>query len=136
MITYFTEDTAFKLDSFPTLHLWLSNVIKSENYQEGDINYIFCSRSYLLELNQTYLQHDYHTDILTFDQSTDPSAISGDIYISIDQVAENAHQYQQTFLQELKRVMLHGVLHLLGYNDQTPEEQIEMRKKEEAYLSL
>ena len=111
-------------------------MITAENHQLGDVNYIFCSRSYLLELNQGYLQHDFHTDILTFDHSLEPGIISGDLYISVEQVMENAQQYQEPFLQELKRVMVHGVLHLLGYNDQTPEEQKEMRKKEEAYLSL
>jgi rRNA maturation RNase YbeY len=136
LIQYFNEDIAFKLDSFPNLCHWLSNVIKSENHQQGDINYIFCSKPYLLELNRNYLDHDYHTDILTFDQSAESNTISGDIYISVEQVAENAEQYQQSFSLELKRVMLHGILHLLGYNDQTPEEQFEMRKKEEAYLSL
>lgn len=136
MIQYFTEDIAFKLDYFPNLRNWLSNVIESESHQQGEINYIFCSKPYLLELNRNYLDHDYHTDILTFDQNTEPNTISGDIYISVEQVAENAEQYQQSFSRELKRVMLHGILHLLGYNDQTPEEQREMRKKEEAYLSL
>ncbi len=136
MISYFTEDVAFELNTFSTIRLWLGNIIAAEDHHQGTINYIFCSKPYLLELNKSYLQHDYHTDVLTFDQSTEPNTISGDIYISIDQVSENATQYHQPFHQELKRVMLHGILHLLGYNDSNLEEQREMRKKEEAYLSL
>ena len=136
MVTFFSEDTDYKPISIQKLKQWISTVIKREQHIAGDINYIFCSRSYLLTLNQTYLDHHYHTDILTFDQSTLPGTISGDIYISIDQVRENALDYGESFQSELRRVMVHGVLHLLGYNDQTPEEQTEMRKKEEAYLSL
>ena len=111
-------------------------MVSNEDHETGEINYIFCSRLYLLNLNQTYLNHHDHTDILTFDQSTTPGTVSGDIYISVDQVRDNAKQYAVSFQQELKRVMVHGILHLLGYNDKTPEEQKEMRKKEEAYLSL
>ena len=136
MVTFFCEDTDYKPISIQKLKQWISTVIKREQHIAGDINYIFCSRSYLLTLNQTYLDHHYHTDILTFDQSTLPGTISGDIYISIDQVRENALDYGESFQSELRRVMVHGILHLLGYNDQTPEEQTEMRKKEEAYLSL
>ena len=136
MISFFTEDIDFEPPSFPDLQRWLIKVIIAENHLEGDINFIFASRQYLLELNRNYLKHDYYTDILTFDQSDVKGTISGDIYISVELVAENAVAYGQPFLQELKRVMVHGILHLLGYNDHTPEEQSEMRKKEEAYLSL
>jgi rRNA maturation RNase YbeY len=136
LIAFFSEDTDFKPTSTAKLRQWISNVIKRESHLTGEVNYIFCSRPYLLELNQTYLNHHDHTDILTFDQSTLPETISGDIYISVDQVRENALLFGDTFEQELRRVMIHGILHLLGYNDKTPEEQREMRKKEEAYLSL
>lgn len=136
MIAFFSEDSDFKPTSTTKLRQWIGHVIQRESHLTGEINYIFCSRSYLLELNQTYLNHEEHTDILTFDQSTVPGTISGDIYISVDQVRDNALLFRETFDQELKRVMVHGILHLLGYNDKTPEEQREMRKKEEAYLSL
>lgn len=136
MIAFFSEDTEFNPTSPTKLKQWITAVIDCENHKVGDINYIYCSRPYLLKLNQAYLNHQDHTDILTFDQSTDPEAVSGDIYISVDQVLENAKLYGSPFQQELRRVMVHGVLHLLGYNDKTPEEQMEMKKKEEAYLSL
>ena len=136
MIAFFSEDTEFKPTSIRKLKQWVRNVIRREQSLTGNINYIFCSRSYLFNLNRSYLSHHYHTDILTFDQSTLPGTISGDIYISIDQVRDNARLYGESFQRELRRVMIHGILHLLGYNDQTPEEENEMRKKEEAYLSL
>lgn len=107
-----------------------------EGHQAGVVNFIFGSRDFLLNLNRTHLGHDYHTDVITFDQSVGDNLLSGDIYIGPDQVKENATYYQQPFNRELKRVMIHGILHLMGYNDKTPEEQAEMRKKEEAYLSL
>lgn len=136
MISFFSEDTPFHPKDIAPFSTWISEVIKQEECKEGTVNFIFCSKAFLLDLNKTYLGHNYHTDILTFDQSDQPDDLSGDIYISIDQVRENAEVYQQSFETELKRVMVHGVLHLVGYNDQTPDQQAEMRKKEEAYLSL
>ena len=136
MIAFFNEDIQFQIDSQDTITLWIQSVISQENCITGDINYIFTSDAYLISINRQYLDHDYYTDIITFDQSTDPLTISGDIYISIDRVRANAIKYQQPFQRELKRVLVHGILHLIGYGDQTPEEKSEMRKKEEAYLSL
>lgn len=102
-----------------------------------ELNYIFCSDIFLHEINKTYLGHHTYTDIITFDYSEKNShEIEGEIYISVDRVKENAVTYQKTFHQELHRVIIHGVLHLLGYGDKTGEEQKEMRKKEEACLSL
>jgi len=136
LIEFFSEDIEFEVAAPHQLRQWLQKVIRAEQCVPGDINYIFTSDDYLLALNQNYLQHETYTDILTFDQSTDSGSVSGDIYISIDRVRVNAGHYRQTFGQELKRVMVHGMLHLIGYNDQSPEEKSEMRKKEEAYLSL
>ena len=101
----------------------------------GEINYIFCSDPYLLEINKQYLGHDYFTDILTFDYSQKP-VVSGDLFISIDTVRENAEYYGATFEEELHRVIVHGLLHLIGYDDHTPEEQKTMREKENYYLDI
>jgi rRNA maturation RNase YbeY len=136
LIAFFSEDTEFKPSSRKQLRDWTIKVIKREGYQPGAINFIFCSKKYLLPLNQTYLSHNYHTDVITFDQSEENTQIAGDIYVGVEQVVENAQSFNQDFEQELKRVMIHGILHLMGYNDKTSEEKEEMRKKEEAYLSL
>jgi rRNA maturation RNase YbeY len=136
LIAFFNEDIQFQIDSQDTITFWIQSVISQESCIAGDINYIFTSDEYLVSINRQYLDHDYYTDIITFDQSTDPLTISGDIYISIDRVRANAIKYRQPFKRELKRVLVHGILHLIGYGDQTPEEKSEMRKKEEAYLSL
>jgi probable rRNA maturation factor len=101
-----------------------------------EINYIFCSDSYLLSLNQGFLKHNTFTDIITFDNSEDPSSLEGEIYISIERVKENAKKYNVPIEDELSRVMIHGVLHLLGFKDKKPTEKALMRKKEEACLSL
>ena len=136
MIHFFSEEIEFSPKQPERLRKWLGNVVENEGRSVGNINYIYCSDLFLLKINQSFLGHDSYTDIITFDQSTDPVALSADIYISIEQVRSNANQYHQVFDEELRRVMVHGVLHLIGYNDKTIEEQHEMRKKEEAYLSL
>lgn len=136
MISFFSEDTEFDPPSRKHLRYWTKKVITQEGYQAGAINFIFCSKKYLLNLNQSYLGHGHHTDVITFDQNEESNQIAGDIYVGVEQVAENAQYYNQDFVHELKRVMIHGILHLMGYNDKTSEEKKEMRKKEEAYLSL
>ena len=136
MVAFFCEDIDFSPPSPNKLSQWITQVILCEDKRVGNINYVYCSKSFLLHLNQSYLDHQDHTDVITFDQSDTPGTISADIYISVDQVRENAEVYGESFDQELKRVMVHGVLHLLGYNDKTPQQRHEMRKKEEAYLSL
>jgi len=136
VIQYFSEDIDFTPPHPTKMRNWLNKVIKIENHELGDINYIYCSANYLLRINETYLKHSTLTDIITFDHHTDPGLLAGDIYISIEQVLDNSALYDEPFERELRRVMVHGVLHLLGYNDKTTEEQREMRKKEEAYLSL
>ena len=106
---------------------------EKRGFKVGEISYIFCSDDYLLDINKTYLKHDFYTDIITFDY-TDAKKISGDLYISIDRVRDNAQELNLGFEQELHRVIIHGVLHLLGLKDKTEEEAKEMRKAEEECL--
>jgi len=135
-IQYFFEDIDFKIDNSNKISSWISKVISTEKYNLTSINYIFCSDEHLFKVNKEYLNHDYYTDIITFNNAEDDSQIEGDLFISIDRVTENAKTNGELFEKELNRVMIHGVLHLLGYNDKTKEEQIVMREKENAYLSL
>ena len=114
---------------------WISNVCSSENNEFGDISLIFCSDEYLLEMNRTHLDHDYYTDIITFDY-TENQIVSGDLFISVDRVRENASDFNVSFEHELHRVMIHGVLHLCGYKDKSDEEEKLMRSKENDALSL
>lgn len=134
MENYFFEDTG-PLFIKKEVVAKINDLIKSEQKNKGEITFIFCSDKYLLEINKEYLQHDYYTDVITFDYSEN-NIISGDIFISIDRVKENADTYKVSFENELYRVMLHGVLHLVGYNDKTKEEQKIMRQKEDEYLNL
>ena len=113
---------------------WLIHVSSSENKVCGPISIIFCSDDYLLSVNNEYLDHDFFTDIITFDYSSN-SEISGDLFISIDRVKENAITFNVAFIQELYRVLVHGVLHLCGYGDKSSEEELIMRSKEDFYLS-
>jgi len=114
---------------------WFSNVCSSENHSLGDISIIFCSDEYLLEMNKTHLDHDYYTDIITFDY-TDNQIVSGDLFISIDRVRENALDFNVSFNHELHRVMIHGILHLCGYKDKSDDDEKLMRSKENDALSL
>ncbi len=116
------------------LFLWLSDSIKNEGFECGDINLILCSDEHLLEVNQTFLNHDYYTDIVTFDYSFG-SLLSGDLFISLDRVLDNSTQYNESFLTELRRVCVHGILHLCGFKDKTTDEEKLMRSKEEFYLN-
>ena len=108
-------------------------LIQNEGKTFGDISVIFCSDEYLLKINEQYLDHNYYTDIVTFDY-VENAVISGDLFISVDRVAENAEKYGNPFIEELHRVIIHGVLHLVGYNDKTVKEQSLMREKEDFYL--
>ena len=136
-INFFYEDTPFQLKQTQQVSNWIKKVISLEAQILEELNYIFCSDNYLHEINKTYLGHDTYTDIITFDYKEKNGApIEGEVCISVDRVQENATTYQKTFEEELHRVIIHGVLHLLGYRDKTPQEQKEMRKKEEACLSL
>ena len=136
MISYFAEETPFVLKGRQRNNRWLRLVAESEIRRIGDINIIFCSDHYLLDVNRRFLGHDYFTDIITFDYC-EGEKLSGDLFISVDTVKDNALEYgAESFEQELARVMVHGLLHLIGYDDHTPEEQRTMRAKENYYLSL
>jgi rRNA maturation RNase YbeY len=135
MVSYFNEDTKFDFKEKRLTNRWLKLVAESEIRRLGDISIIFCSDNYILDVNMKYLRHDYFTDIITFDYC-EGDLISGDLFISIDSVRENAALYGAEFEDELDRVMVHGVLHLLGYDDHTPEEIAVMREKENYYVKL
>ena len=135
MISYFNEDINFKFKDKRLNNRWLKLVAESEIRRLGDISVIFCSDNYILDVNIKYLGHDYFTDIITFDYC-EGDRLSGDLFISIDSVRENAAHYRTEFEDELNRVMVHGVLHLIGYDDHTAAEKKEMRAKEDYYLSL
>lgn len=114
---------------------FIISLFKKEGHRLESLNYIFCSDKYLLSINQTFLFHDYYTDIVTFDQSETKRIVTGEIYISIDRVRANSRQFNTTFKEELHRVIIHGVLHLCGYKDKTMVEKLIMRKKENNYLT-
>lgn len=114
---------------------WISEVIKNHQKKVGDIGYLFCSDDKILEVNKEYLQHDYYTDIITFDYCAD-NVIAGDMYISIDTVTSNAVQFETSVNEELLRVIIHGILHLIGFGDKTEEEEINMRKEENIALAI
>jgi rRNA maturation RNase YbeY len=114
---------------------WISKVCITENYNLGDISLIFCSDEYLIDMNRTHLDHDYYTDIITFDY-TDNQIVSGDLFISIDRVRDNATDFNVSFEHELHRVIIHGVLHLCGYKDKSDDEEKLMRTKENNALSM
>ncbi|AFU68718.1 metal-dependent hydrolase, putative [Psychroflexus torquis ATCC 700755] len=131
----FYSTTDFDISNQEEYRLWLLSVIKSEQKTLGELTYVFCSDEYLLDINQSYLQHDTLTDIITFDY-TEGDSISTEIYISIDRVKENAEEFGVDFEKELKRVMAHGVLHCCGYKDLTQEEKDLMRAKENLKIEL
>jgi rRNA maturation RNase YbeY len=133
MIYHHAEDVSFSPKGKLSLRKWISDAISNEGKIVGDINYIYCSDEYLLELNRSSLNHDYYTDIITFDY-VEEEVISGDLFISIDRVKENANENNVTFEIELSRVMIHGVMHLCGYGDKTEKEEKTMRCKEDFYL--
>lgn len=135
MIRFFNEDVTYKLPQKQATRLWLKRQAEEEGYSVGDLNYIFCSDEYLLQVNKDYLQHDYYTDIITFDQSDEDDKIEGDIFISVDRVTDNAKQHGVSTDQEMRRVLAHGLLHLCGYGDKTDEEVVTMRAKEDEWVS-
>tara|TARA_B100000809_G_C15119376_1_gene523701 strand:+ start:2034 stop:2444 length:411 start_codon:yes stop_codon:yes gene_type:complete len=130
----FNYETEFRLDEETKVSQWISNAILSENLKEGEINYIFCDDGYLHKLNVEFLEHDTLTDIISFDYSVGKE-LHGDIYISIERVADNAKDFKVEVLEELKRVMIHGVLHYCGFKDKTDKDAKLMREKENHYLS-
>ena len=131
----FNKELDFNLENGKCLSNWLSQVVDNEEYKEGELNFIFCSDDSLLEKNMTFLKHDTLTDIISFDY-TIGKLISGDIFISVERVRENALTYEVSFNDELHRVMVHGILHYCGYMDKKDSDKELMRSKEDYYLSL
>ena len=135
-INFFNEDIDFTLDNEASTTNWIKNILYDESFIDESINYIFCSDNYLHQLNREYLDHDTLTDIITFDNSENEGNIEADIFISVDRVRENAKQLGRPFDEELHRVIIHGLLHILGYADKTEPDKRLMREKEDACLSL
>jgi rRNA maturation RNase YbeY len=132
MIQFFYENISESVNTDYTK--WLEEIILSEEKKLGEINYIFCDDEYLLKVNQDYLQHDYYTDIITFDY-VKGKTISGEIFVSLQRISDNASTLSKDYEEELRRVLAHGVLHLSGYKDKTEEEEQLMRSKEDFYLA-
>ena len=135
MIRYFCEDIKFTYKNKLANNRWLKMVAGSEIRKIGDFNIIFCYDNYILDVNMKYLQHDYFTDIITFDYC-EGKVLSGDLFISVDSVRENSIEFGTDFEEELHRVIVHGVLHLIGYDDHTEEDKKVMRQKENYYLQM
>lgn len=135
MIRFFNEDVPYKLPQKQTIRQWLKRQAEEEGYSVGDLNYMFCSDEHVLQVNRDYLQHDYYTDIITFDMSEEEDMIEGDIFISVERVLDNASRLAVPADQEMRRVLAHGLLHLCGYGDKTEEEAALMRQKEDEWIS-
>ncbi len=133
MIDFSFEDISDIPISTTSISTWIDEIINYNNYIIGDLSFILCSDDFLLKINQQYLEHDYYTDVITFDYS-ESNIISGDIFISIDRVKDNAISYEVNFNDELLRIIIHGVLHLLGYEDKTKEQKSIMTLKEDEGL--
>lgn len=132
MIQFFYENLPESVNT--EYKKWLEDLILSEEKKLGEINYIFCDDEYLLKVNQNYLQHDYYTDIITFDY-VKGKTISGEIFVSLQRISDNASTLSRNYEEELRRVLAHGILHLCGYKDKTEEEELQMRGKEDHYLA-
>ena len=134
-IFFHTVEISFTLESENRTSSWLAALVERHDKKIGELNYIFCSDDYLLKMNQEHLNHDYFTDIITFDYC-EKDVISGDLFISIDRTKENAKTFRKTQINELNRVIAHGLLHLLGFKDKTSRDSAEMRRMEEEALNM
>ncbi len=134
-IRFATQSGDFEVPESQKVQKWIAEVVKRRDRQVGNINYLFCDDAYLLQVNRQYLDHDTYTDIITFDYVAG-GLISGDIMISVERVGDNAEKFGVPFVDELRRVIIHGVLHLLGQGDKSDSEAREMRRQEEAALGL
>lgn len=134
-LNLYVEDLDFVPPKEESILIWFTKVCENKNFQLGELNLIFCSDSYLLEINQKYLNHDYYTDIITFDY-VENQCVSGDLFISVERVKENAQKLKVSFEEELDRVMVHGLLHLIGYKDNNESKQAEIRAQEDFCLTL
>lgn len=135
-IRFFSEETDFKLPHPRKTSTWIKSALTKEKKTLGDLNFIFCTDEYLLQINIEYLDHHTYTDIITFDSSETPGTIEGDIFISIERIRENAGKFDRPMDEELHRVIIHGVLHLIGYGDKTKTAKAVMTRKEDTYLAL
>lgn len=133
-ILFFKEKIKFRFTMQENIRHWIKKMIKKEGAALSNINFIFCSDSYLRKINKEYLKHDYFTDIITFDNSNSKKQVDGDIFISIDRININSKIYNASFNDELQRVIAHGVLHLLGYEDKNSADKKIMRKREDFWL--
>ena len=131
----FNYETDFELDNVEQYEDWISRIIESEGFDEGEINYIFCDDEYLHKINVEYLDHDTLTDIISFDYTVG-NLIQGDIFVSIERVKDNANDFNVSFDEELKRVLSHGVLHYCGYKDKSPEDEALMRSKKKKKMQM
>ena len=136
LIEFVSEEIDFILTNPVQVSEWLAAIIEQHDQELVELTYVFCTDDYLHEINVTYLDHDTLTDIITFNNADIAGTIEGDIFISIDRVRDNAADLNIPFTDELHRVIVHGVLHLLGFKDKTPEQEAEMRKQEDSCLSL
>ncbi len=131
----FNYETDFELENETQYEEWISRIIESEGFDEGEINYIFCDDEYLHKINVEYLQHDTLTDIISFDYTVG-NVLQGDIFVSVERVKDNANDFNVSFEEELKRVLCHGVLHYCGYKDKSPKDEALMRSKEEEKMQM
>lgn len=137
MIRYYNESCNYSLPKKRLTSAWLKSLAQQEGYALGEVNYIFCSAEHLLEMNRQFLGHDYFTDVITFDYSDRKveKVVSGDVFIDVETVADNARIYGATKLQEMRRILAHGLLHLCGQKDKTPSAERQMHRKEDKYLA-
>ena len=131
----FNYETDFELENVAHYEDWISRIIESEGFDEGEINYIFCDDEYLHKINVEYLDHDTLTDIISFDYTVG-NVLQGDIFVSVERVKDNANDFNVSFEEELKRVLSHGVLHYCGYKDKSPKDEALMRSKEEEKMQM
>lgn len=136
MLKFFPEEIEFKVPQVIKTTKWIKTISESNGYKIGELNYILCSDDYLLEVNKQYLDHDYYTDIITFDNSEEEDKLEGDVFVSVDRVRDNAETLNVPFETEFRRVLIHGLLHLMGYEDSTDELKLQMRAKEDECLTL
>ena len=135
-INFFNEDIAFVLRNKTLLRQWIDKVVRKEGYSVKELNIVFCSDKFLRKMNRHYLHHDYYTDVITFVDSKEKKLIGGEIFISKQRVKENGRIFKTSFKNELHRVIIHGVLHLMDFKDKSKRDKTQMQKKEDYYLSL
>lgn len=135
MIAFYSADTPIPLRNRGLVRTWLQELAETHEHELAGLSYVFCSDEHLLTMNRSFLSHDYYTDIITFPLDETPAVVSGECYISVDRVRDNAKQLGVTFAEELHRVMAHGLLHLLGYGDKSPAEERSMRQEENKALT-